>query len=141
MSNFPSFEEKSSWVQLLTIVGVLGSYFAVAIPMLREGIYVLQAYAGLFAGAVVALIIVMVAGHVFAALMGTPEDADERDRLIAWKAESRSSWIMGIGSFTAITALLLNLESAWVAHILLLSLCLSEVLKNVLQIIAYRRGA
>lgn len=141
MSNILSFEEKSAWVQLLTLVGVLGSYFVAAASMLREGIYALQAYAALFIGAVVVLIMVMVAGHVFAALMGTPEDADERDRLIAWKAESRSSWIMGIGSFSAITALLLNMESVWVAHILLLSLCLSEVLKNILQIIAYRRGA
>lgn len=140
MSNIPSFEEKSIWVQMLATISALSIYSASAIPMMNDGILDLDAYLPFFGGAVVLLIVVIVVGQILATMTGAAEDADERDRLIAWKADSRSSWLMGIGSFTAMSALLFNIEAVWIAHILLLSLYLSEILKSVLQIVDYRRG-
>jgi len=140
MFDSPSYEEKSVWIQLLTILSVQGAYFVKASVMLQGGNLELSAYAKSFVGALIVQIAVIVGGHVFAALMATPEKTDERDLLIAWKAESRSSWVMGVGIFAAISAMLLKIEVVWVAHILLLSLCLSEILKDALQIVAYRRG-
>ncbi|PCJ51693.1 MAG: hypothetical protein COA70_13665 [Planctomycetota bacterium] len=140
MLSSTSYEEKSVWIQLLTILAVLGAYFAQALSMLLDGNLDLAAYTWSFLGSLVVLVIVQVAGHVFTALMAKPEQADERDSLIAWKSESRSSWIMGVGILSAISAMLLEVETVWVAHLLLLSLCLSEVCKDVLQIVAYRRG-
>ena len=140
MFSSTTYEEKSAWIQLLTILGVLGAYFVKAGSMLQDGNLELAAYAPSFMGAMVVQVIVIVGGHIFAALMATPEKADERDHLIAWKSESRSSWIMVVGILAAISAMLLKVEVVWVAHLLLLSLCLSEILKDALQIVAYRRG-
>ena len=140
MPQSTSYEEKSVWIQLLTILGVLGTYFVKAGSMLQDGNFELTAYARSLVGSVIVMVIVIVGGHVFAALMATPEKADERDQLIAWKSGSHSSWILVVGILTALCAMILEMEVVWIAHILLLSLCLSEVLKGVLQIVAYRRG-
>ena len=79
-------------------------------------------------------------GHVIAASTRKVEGADERDRLIEWRAEAQSGWILGAGVLSGITAMILNVDSVLVAHILLGSLFLSEMLKYGLQIVAYRRG-
>ncbi len=138
-----SFEEKSVWVQLIAMLLVMGGYFVVAGGMMAEGVTAMPAYAGVFLVTVVAQVVVLVAGYTLVALAGLPrepEDADERDRLIDWRSESRSAWIVGVGSLTAVTAMVFEVQNVWVAHILLLSMFLSELVKNTLQLMAYRRG-
>jgi len=136
----PSFEEKSVWVQLVSLVVVLGGYFVVSGIMLSRGVVVLVPYVPLFTAAVVLMVVVLVIGHVVAALTSKPEKRDERDRLIGWRAESNSSWMMATGMFAAITALILGVEAVWVVHLLLASMFISETLKLLLQIRYYRRG-
>lgn len=135
-----SFLERSVWIQLVSMIVVLGGYFAVASRMLSAGVLALPAYVPVFAASVAAMVAVMVVGHVVAAIASRPDDGDERDRLIAWRAEARSGWLVGAGVLTGVSAMILSLPNAWVAHLLLLSLFLSEVLKLVLQLVDYRRG-
>lgn len=137
----PSFEERSVWVQLVGLGLVLGGYFASVGPMLARGVTHMAPYIAVFAVCLVLLIVVEIVGHIVAAVVGTPEDADERDRLIGWKAEARSSWVLGVGVFGAIGMLAFGVEAVWVANGLLLSLFASEMLKLVLQVVSYRRGA
>src|SRR6185312_15279963 len=59
-----SFEEKSVWIQLISMVAVLGSYFVIAARMLSNGVTVVIAYVPLFIVAVIMLVVVLVAGHV-----------------------------------------------------------------------------
>ncbi|MEQ8318321.1 MAG: hypothetical protein RIE77_04995 [Phycisphaerales bacterium] len=137
----PSFEERSVWVQLVALGLGLGGYFAAAGPMLARGVMEMGPYVAVFAVSLVLLIGVMVAGHVIAAVFGgTDDETDERDRLIGWKAEARSSWVLGAGVFMAIGALTFGVEAAWVANGLLLALFASEMLKLLLQAISYRWG-
>ena len=136
----PSFEERSVWVQLLGLGLVLGGYFASAGPMLARGVMHMAPYIAVFAVCLVLLIVVQIVGHIAAAIIGKPEDADERDRLIGWKAEARSSWVLGLGVFAAIGSLAFGVEAVWVANGLLLALFASEMLKLALQAISYRRG-
>ena len=135
-----SFEEKSVWIQLSSLVVGLGGYLVVAGLMLSDGVSALPAFVPVFAVAVVLIVAINVAGHVVAAIASGGDGADERDRLIGWRAESRSSWILGIGVIGAIIALILSVDGVWVAHLLLISLFSSEVAKEVLQIVSYRRG-
>ncbi len=137
----PSFEERSVWVQLVGLGLVLGGYFASAGPMLASGIMEMAPYIAVFTVCLVLLIVVQIIGHIVAAIFGGTEDADERDRLIGWKAEARSSGVLGAGVFMAITALAFGVEAAWVANGLLLALFISEMLRLVLQVVSYRRGA
>lgn len=135
-----SFEEKSVWIQLAGLTAVLGSYFAVAALMLSQGVTALVAYVPLFGAAVVLLVVVLAVGHIVVAIASRPEGRDERDRLIEWRAESRSSWILGAGVIAAITAMIVGVENVWVAHLLLLSMLLSELAGLVHRLVDYRRG-
>ena len=135
-----SFEEKSVWVQLISMVVVLGSYLVKAAGMLSEGITSLMAYVPLFLSAVLLLVTVLVAGHIVVAIAGGPEESDERDRLIGWRAESRSSWILSVGVLTALIGLIRSVDNVLIAHLLLVSMLLTDVAKYVFQIVYYRRG-
>lgn len=135
-----SFEEKSVWIQLIGTSLGLGAYFVVAGMMLGGGVTALPAYVPLFAVAVVLMVILLVAGHIVAAVASRPEGRDERDRLIGWRAESNSGWVLAVGVLGAVTGMLFSIESVWLAHLLLLSLFASEVLGLALRIVYYRRG-
>jgi hypothetical protein len=135
-----SFEEKSVWIQLISMVGVLGSYFVVAAHMLSRGVMVVAAFVPLFFVAVVLLVVVLVAGHTVVAIASKPEGRDERDRLIGWRAERNSSWILSVGVLTAITGMVLAIPNVWIAHLLMFSMLLSEVARYVFQLVYYRRG-
>ncbi len=135
-----SSEERSVWVQLVSTVVVLGGYFVIALRMMSNGIDMLVAYVPLFAGAVILLVLVVIAGSIAVALASKREGRDERDRLISWRAESNSGWILAAGVLTGITAMILAVDNVRVAHLLLLSLLLSEVAKYALQLVYYRRG-
>ena len=135
-----SFEEKSVWIQLISTVVILGSYFLVAGQMLAAGVTTLVAFVPLFAIAVVLLVVLLVTGYVVVVIASRPEGRDERDRLIEWRAESNSSWLLGVGVLAAISAMVLGIDRVWVAHLLLLSLFLSELLRFVMQLVYYRRG-
>ena len=136
----PSFEEKSVWVQLGAMVIGLGAYFAVAGTLLANGVREMPAFTAVFMVAVVLMVMLLIAGHVIAALTGRPESADERDRLIACRAEHRSSWIVAVGGLAAVTCMTFSIDNVWTANLLLMSLALSELLGFILRIIYYRRG-
>lgn len=135
-----SFEEKSVWIQLLATGGVLGWYFLVAGRMYSAGVRHLVPYVPLFAVAVVGLVTVLVVGHVAVAIASRPEGRDERDRLIGWRAESNSGWILGAGVILAIMGMIASYDDVVIAHLLLLSLLLSQLTAFVLQLVYYRRG-
>ena len=86
------------------------------------------------------LIVAMAVGHAVAAIFRRPEARDERDRLIAWRAESNASWVVSAGAFLAISGLVFGVGAVWIAHLLLLSMFLSELLKCAFQLVYYRRG-
>lgn len=135
-----SFSEKSVWVQFIGMALGLGAYFLIASNMMRAGVDVLAAYMPLLIAAVVLMVVIQVAGHIWAAISSRGHEVDERDQLIAWRAESRASWIVASGAVMAIGALVVAAEPLWIAHGLLFSLFLSELVKYALQLNDYRRG-
>lgn len=135
-----SFEEKSVWIQLVATAGVLGAYFLVAGRMYAVGVRHLVPYVPLFAVAVVALVAVLAVGHIAAVVAHRPDGPDERDRLIGWRAESNSGWILAAGVILAIMGMIASYDDVLIAHLLLLSLLASQITAFVLQIVYYRRG-
>jgi len=135
-----SFEEKSVWVQLASLVIALGSYTVTASRMMAAGVSELSAYATVFAGSILLLVAVIVAGHIALAIVNRDQSSDERDRIITWRAESHTAWIMAFGIITSLGALVTGTELLWVAHGLLFSLYLSEIAAFALRIFYYRRG-
>lgn len=136
-----SFEEKSVWIQLVAIVLGLGAYFVLAGRMLAAGVREMPAYAALFMVSVAAMVVFLVVAHVVAAVASRPESRDERDRVIAWRSEHNSSWLLAVGVLGAVVCMVLSIDNVWTANLLVLSLAMSEVLGFVLRIVYYRRGA
>jgi len=135
-----SFEEKSVVVQLAGLILGLGAYVVVAGRLLAAGVREMAAFAGVFGVAVVVLVVFLVAGHIVAAIAGRPEDVDERDRLIGWRAEHRASWLLGCGALGAVALMTAGVDNVWTANLLVLALALSEVLGLALRLVDYRRG-
>ena len=135
-----SFEERSVWIQLISIVLGLGAYFACASVMMSHGVLAPPAYIPLFGVAVVLIVAINIVGHIAAALASRPEGPDERDRLIEWRADAKGGLILGFGVFAAIGAIAISVEPLWVAHLLLGSVFIAEVGRCSLQLWYYRRG-
>ena len=135
-----SLEERSVWIQLVSLAVALGGYFITAGVLLLNEVTELAAYVPLFVLAVVVVIVINVVGHVLAAIAGRTDGADERDRVIVWRAEAGSGWVLASGVFFAICALIFKVAPVWIAHLLLLSLFLSETLRCALQLRYYRAG-
>lgn len=135
-----SFEEKSVWIQLVSLLVCLGGYGYCAVAMLGAGVRALIPFAPVFAVAVVLLILINIAGHIAAALVTRPEPRDERDRVIEWRAESGSQWVLGLGVLLALNAMVLDVPNVWTAHGLLLALFVAELLRCGRQLAYYRRG-
>ncbi|MEM6707668.1 MAG: hypothetical protein AAF648_02670 [Pseudomonadota bacterium] len=134
------FEEKSAWIQFAALAFVLGGYFLTANQMYGAGVMEIKAYVPVFAVSVILLIIVLIAGNAAALILSRSDQSDERDKLIAWRAEYSSSWILGVGIVGAISAMVVGVSTVLIAHGLLASLLLSELLAMALRILFYRRG-
>ncbi|HVS20128.1 MAG TPA: hypothetical protein VMT18_16105 [Planctomycetota bacterium] len=135
-----SFEEKSAWIQLSSLLLALLGYGFVAGRLMVLGVDALPAYAAVFGVAVVVIVAVNVVGHALAALTGRVDYGDERDSVISWRAESRSGWLLGLGVVASLVGLVAGVAPLWIAHALLLSLFASEILRLTLQLVDYRRG-
>ncbi|MFG0294257.1 MAG: hypothetical protein ACF8MJ_14040 [Phycisphaerales bacterium JB050] len=135
-----SFEEKSVWVQFVATTVALATYVWIAAAMYMRGVDRLEPYTAVFAVSVVWLIVILIVGHIIAAVTGRQEDADERDRLIGWRSESNSSWVLGLGVFAALACLVGSVPEVLTAHVLLLSLYASQMMQYGFQILYYRRG-
>lgn len=135
-----SFEEKSVWIQLVGTGVSLAAYLWVAGVMYANGVDRLEAYAAVFMVAVVLMVLILVIGHILAAITGRTEKPDERDRVIGWRSESNSSWVLAAGIMTALGCMAASVEPVLVAHLLLLSLFAAQMLQYGLQILYYRRG-
>ena len=135
-----SFEEKSVWIQLGGLSATLIVYFYIAGKLLSAGVTLLVPFVPIFAIATALLVGLLVFGHIVAAAVARPERHDERDRLIAWRAEHNSSWILAVGVLSGVACMVLGIGTVWIANWLIFTLFLSEIAKLVFQIIYYRRG-
>lgn len=140
-----SFEEKSVWIQLFSLVTILGAYL-VGAGILGAGMFrsdevrALGAFVPLIIAAIVLLVVVMTVGHVVVAIFSGAESRDERDRIIDWRAESNASWVLAAGVLASITGMIFEINNVWIAHLLMLTLLLYEALKLTMQLVYYRRG-
>lgn len=145
-----SYEEKSSWVSTLSVLFVSVWYFTTLWPVVgSEDSLPPAVLIGPTVVATVVLVVLQVGGHILAALLGRPQHADERDRLIALRATRLSDLAMGVCVFLVIAHLLtsdmglvaLPSTPACTAYLLMLAMVLSELVDGAARIIGYRRSA
>ena len=134
-----SFQEKSLWLQFVSLIAVFGLYFSNVLP--TDTATVLPHQVGLFVGMVVLLVILMVAGHILIAITVRRTETDERDRLFELKGERNSSYVLATGVFLSLCAAVFVEGNFVFTHLLLGFWVLAHLVEIGSQLYFYRRGA
>jgi cytochrome b subunit of formate dehydrogenase len=134
-----SFQEKSLWLQFVSLIAVFGLYFFTILP--TDTMTVLPHQVGLFVGMVVLLVILMVTGHILISIIDRRTGTDERDRLFELKGERNSSYVLATGVFLSLCAAVFVEGNFVFTHLLLGFWVLAQLIEIGSQLYFYWRGA
>ncbi|MDX1626586.1 MAG: hypothetical protein R3323_08735 [Wenzhouxiangellaceae bacterium] len=147
-----SFQEKSAWGTLVALFVLGALYFSSVWNLWRADELHLPAVFGLGVGFTVLLVVVLIAYHAVVAVLSRPEDEDERDRLIGWRAGNAGGLVLGFLVVTIVLHIVVGglvgrgfahelAESpALISVSLIAALWLSTVVELALAVRYYRRG-
>ncbi|MDA3935029.1 MAG: hypothetical protein PF630_11990 [Gammaproteobacteria bacterium] len=143
-----SFQEKSTLGTLLAtwFIGVV--YFHHAWELWQAGQLHPSSMFGLAIGLTVLLVVVLVAYHILIALLAKPEDDDERDRLVAWRAGSIAGTVMVVGVIGVVLQILVGsmyddpvaASPTLIANALMAVVFIATSIELSLTLYFYRRG-
>lgn len=133
-----SFQEKSLWLLLVSLVGTFSFYFLSVLPM--DVVNVLPQQVVLFVLAVVLLVLTQIAGHVVIAVIDQRAETDERDRLIKLKGTRNAAYVLAMGVFTALCAAVVTEGNFVFTHVLLGFWVAAQLVEIGSQLVLYRRG-
>ena len=126
-----SYQEKSIWGSLITILFVYGYYFAGLGLAKSPGLDL-----GRMVTAVVAVVAIEIVYHIVIAVASGVERKDERDVAIEGKSYRNAYFLLAGGACaTAFTS-----SPFLTGNVALLSLVLAEITKFTTQLFLYRRG-
>lgn len=137
-----SFRETSAWITLATVALCFGAYFLSLVtgavsPRGFGAVHLL-----LICVAVQAVL--QIGGHILAAVIA-PKDAraprDERERLIAWRAQSLGYHVLVIGVLALAAPAHFGHPIPDLLNFALLDVVVAALVVAVAQIVMYRRGA
>ncbi|WP_147307658.1 hypothetical protein [Wenzhouxiangella sediminis] len=143
-----SFQEKSAWGTLVSLLVIGALYFSSVINLWRAEQLHMAAMFGLSVGFTILLVIILVGFHILVAAISGAENEDERDRLIAWRSGNTSGLVLG---FCVVSIVLMIIgggmvgASFWqqpviIANALMAGVFLSTVVELALTIWFHRRG-
>lgn len=137
-----SFQEKSTLAVLIAFLAIFGWYFTTLIEEVSRGDVAELEYQGALVVMVVLFVVLVVIAHVAIAVAdpGGADVSDERDRLIDRTGEYLGGFALGTGSLVALVLAMLEVPHFYIAHAILASLVLSEVVAGVSKLVMYRRG-
>jgi len=134
-----SFQERSLWLTLVSLILAFGFYFGNVLP--SASIDVMPTQVAMFVLAVALLVITQVAGHIVIAVVDRRSETDERDRLIGLRGTRNGAYVLATGVFMALCATLLSDGNFVFAHVLLGFWVVAQLVETVSQLVLYRRGA
>lgn len=133
-----SFQEKSLWICLVAEIVTYGLYYMNVLPpfngnMQAPHIFQYFAYTGI-------LVTFIVIGQIIIAVKFKEEPIDERQHLIELRADRVSSYILHAGIFLAIVVAMIVPGNFWFIHTINGVAVLTEMVNQVQQLRAFRRG-
>lgn len=136
-----SFRETSAWITLVTVAICFGVYFG----SIASGSISPRGYGAvrLLVICVGTLVVLQLSAHTLAAVLA-PKDAraprDERERLIAWRAQSLGYHVLMVGVLGLGAAGHFGHPVPDLLNFALLDLVVTALVVAVAQIVLYRRG-
>lgn len=137
-----SFQEKSTLAMTVILTLVFGWYFVLVLGSIADTPARDIAYTGLMVGVIATLTVLAIVSHVVLAIADREQldDADERDRLVGWRAGNVGGYVLAVGVFAGIGLAMVRADQFWIAQVLIAGLVLAEIVEGVTKLILYRRG-
>ena len=137
-----SYEEKGTWVYLVTSAGAYAVYLAIIVGRLASTPAAEVPYVSVLLWTAGASILANIVGRVLVET-ASPSDsrrADVRDRDVGRFGEYASRWFLVAGAATALVMAMAKVDYFWIANVIYLGFVLWAVAGSALKLIAYRRG-
>lgn len=137
-----SFREKSAWITLVTVAVCFGAYFGSIVTgsVSPRGVGAFH----LLLLCVAALVALQIVSHVAAAALA-PRDAraprDERERMIAWRAQSLGYHVLTVGVVGLGAPAHFGHPVPDLLNFALLDVVVAALVVSVAQIVMFRRDA
>ncbi len=137
-----SYEEKGTWVYLVTSAGAYAVYLAIIAGRLAGAQAAQVPFISVLLWTAGASMVANMAGRVLVET-ASPSDsrrADVRDREIYRFCEYASRWFLVAGATAALVMAMAKVDYFWIANVLYLGFVLWAVAGSALKLVAYRRG-
>jgi len=137
-----SYEEKGTWVYLVTSAGAYAVYLAIIVGRLASTPAAEVPYVSVLLWTTGASIVASIVGRVVIET-ASPSDskrADVRDRDISRFGEYASRWFLVAGAAAALVMAMAKVDYFWIANVIYLGFVLWAVAGSALKLVAYRRG-
>ena len=137
-----SYEEKGTWVYLVTSAGGYVVYLVIMAGRLASTPVAEVPYVSVLLWTAGASIVASIVGRIVIET-ASPSDskrADVRDRDISRFGEYASRWFLVAGAAAALVMAMAKVDYFWIANVIYLGFVLWAVAGSALKLIAYRRG-
>lgn len=143
-----SFHEKSAIGTLVALWFIGIFYFHSVWDLWQAGQLHPASMTGLATGLTILLVVVLIGYHIVIAATARPQQEDERDRLVAWRAGNIGGIVLGVAVIGIVVHILVGgffgnalAESPMlIANALMAAVFLATVVELVLTLVFYRRG-
>ena len=137
-----SYEEKGTWVYLVTSVGAYAVYLVIILGRLTGTPAAQVPYVAVLLSTAGASILANIAGRVLVET-ASPSDSrqgDVRDKEIYRSGEYASRWFLVAGAAAALVMAMAKWDYFWIANVIYLGFVLWAVAGSAIKLVAYRRG-
>jgi hypothetical protein len=137
-----SYEEKGSWVYLVTSAGAYAVYLVIVLRRLASTPVAEVPYAWVLLWTTVAAVVASTLGRTLVET-ARPSDsrrADVRDKEISRFGEYVSRWFIVAGAAAGFFMALARWDYFWIANVIYLGFVLWAVVGSAIKLVAYRRG-
>jgi hypothetical protein len=135
-----SYEEKRTWVYLVTSAGAYLAYLAIMLGRVASTPVDRVPYVAVLLWTAGASMVASMAGSTLVTRPGDSRQADVRDKEIYRFGEYASRWFLVAGAAAALLMAMAKWDYFWIANVIYLGFVLWAVAGSVLKLVAYRRG-
>lgn len=137
-----TFQAKSTVAMLGILTVIYGWYFATMLAAVGRTPVSEIVYQPQMILVTIPLIVLAIIFHIAIAIAAPGEAGvtDERDRLIGLRGERLGGLVLAVGVFGGLVLAMFGGDSFWIAHALLGTLVLAEMVTAATKLVLYRRG-
>ena len=137
-----SYEEKGTWVYLVTSAGAYVVYLAIILGRVASTPVAEVSYGWVLLWTTLASSVASTLGRTLVET-ASPSDSrrkDVRDRDVSRSGEYASRWFLVAGAAAALVMAIAKADYFWIANVIYLGFVLWAVVGSAVKLIAYRRG-